>query len=109
MSNIDLTQIITAEDKAAKAQAARAAVVKADCTRRILDVADQAAQINLAAALAVGALSDTDAATYQGGQMWIHAMRAACKTIIADPALDPAEDANWPTAPDAVVALVARY
>lgn len=109
MSNIDLTQMITAQDKAAKAQANRAAVVKADCTRRILDVADQAAQINLAAALAVGALSDMDAATYQDGQMWIHAMRAACKRIIANPGLDPSDDANWPTAPDAVVALVARY
>lgn len=89
--------------------AERARAVKAECGRRILAVADRNAQMNLTGAAVAGALSTDDRATYGAAVQWIAAMRAACAGIIADPALDIADDANWPPVPDGVAELAARF
>src|SRR5690606_975348 len=106
MPTLDLTQLVTAEDKAAAALAARIGAVKADCGRRIYDVAPQYTQTNIIGARAAGELgSPEDDAAYLASVQWIADMRAACATIIANPALDPADDANWPDCPAEVAAL----
>lgn len=97
MSNIDLTRIITADDKAAQQTAMRLAARKADCRARIFAVVDQTAQMNLAAAAAAGALTEEQMTVYRSGLSWIHAMRAAC-----------AEE-TWPDLPPGVAALAAQY
>jgi hypothetical protein len=97
MSNIDLTRIITAEEKAARQEAARRAARKSECRARIFAVVDQTAQMNLAAAAAAGALTEEQMTIYRSGLSWIHAMRAAC-----------AEE-TWPDLPPGVAALAARY
>ena len=98
MSNIDFSRII---DAGAKAEAARAAALvarKADCRMRIHAVADQIAQINLAAAAAAGALSADQMQVYRAGLAWVDAMRAAC-----------ASGADWPDLPAGVASLAAQF
>lgn len=97
MSNVDLTQLITAEAKQATWAEAALAARKADCRRRIFAVADETAQMNLAAAAAAGVLEEEQMTVYRAGLAWIHAMRAACA------------DGHWPEPPAEVVALAARF
>jgi hypothetical protein len=94
---IDLSQLITAEDKAAQAAAVETAGRKAECRARIFDVVDQTAQMNLAAAAAAGALSVEQMTVYRSGLAWIHAMRAA------------QTDGNWPDVPPGVAELAAAF
>lgn len=105
---IDLTQLITAEDKAHAALAARTEAARAACARRIGAVVNQTAQMNLAAAAAGGLLAAADAATYRAGLAWIAAMRAAWRGL-ADSGRDPDDDGNWPAPPAAVVDLGRRF
>jgi hypothetical protein len=98
MSNIDFSQVITAEAGAEAADRARLAARKADCRVRIHAVADQIAQINLAAAAAAGALDEGQMALYRAGLGWIEAMRAAC-----------ASGADWPDVPPGVADLAAAF
>lgn len=86
----------------------RQTMAKAECARRILAVADQTAQLNLAAAAAGGALDPIQLATYQSGVAWIAAMRSQW-LIIADNALDPKDNANWPSVPAGVAELGAAF
>lgn len=110
MLTLDLNRLITAEDKAAAAQAARIASVKAACGRRIYEVAPQYTQTNIIGARAAGELdSPEDDAAYLASVQWIADMRAACATIIANPSLDPGDDSNWPDCPADVMDLAARY
>lgn len=105
---LDLTQLITAADKAEAARAARSDAARAECARRIGAVVNQTAQMNLAAAAAGGLLAPADAATYRAGLAWIAAMRAVWRGV-ADTGRDPAEDANWPAPPAAVIDLGRRF
>ncbi|MCB1410477.1 MAG: hypothetical protein KDK22_13625 [Rhodobacteraceae bacterium] len=98
MSNIDFSQVITATAKAEAAVAAARDARKAECRMRIHAVADQIAQINLAAAAAAGALSGDQMAVYRAGLAWVEAMRAAC-----------ASGADWPGLPAGVADLAARF
>ena len=98
MSEIDFSQVITAEAKAEAATAEALAARKAECRMRIHDVADQIAQINLAAAAAAGALSADQMQVYRAGLAWVDAMRAAC-----------ASGADWPDLPAGVADLAARF
>jgi hypothetical protein len=98
MSKIDFSQMVTADTKAEAARAAALAARKAECRMHIHAVADQIAQINLAAAAAAGALSGDQMAVYRAGLAWVDAMRAAC-----------ASGADWPDLPAGVADLAARF
>ncbi|WP_412509856.1 hypothetical protein, partial [Roseovarius sp. SYSU LYC5161] len=67
---------LTAAEVTAREAALRETAVKAACRRRILDVLPETAQINLAAAVAAGRLSDADLSVYQAGLAWVDDMRA---------------------------------
>jgi hypothetical protein len=104
---IDWKQIVTAETVAAEAKAERLAAAKAECRRRIFAVANETAQINLAAVAAAGLLNAGDKAIYATGLAWVAAMRAACATAAV--ASDATDDALWPAIPPGVAALAARF
>ena len=109
MSNIDLTQLVTAEQRATAALAAHAARARAECARRILAVASEHTQMNLTGAAAAGAFDAAQMEAYRAALVWIAEMRAACAALAADPAQDPLDDARWPAAPAAVLALAAAF
>jgi len=100
--------IKTAEDRAAEALEAAKDAARAECRRRILDAVDETAQINLAAAVAVGLLSDEELSIYRAGLGWVARMRAAWGPI-AEAGKDPADDANWPAPPPGAAELAARF
>lgn len=97
MSAIDLSQLITAEQKALDEEVKLIAGRKDECRNRIFEVVDQITQMNLAATAAAGGLSDGEMATYRIGLQWIHDMQEACATGI------------WPPVPDGVEELAARF
>lgn len=104
---IDWSRLKTAEDSAAEAAAERLGRAKLECRRRILAVANEPAQMNLAAAAAAQLLSAPEMATYVTGLGWVAAMRASCAA--AAEADDPAADAHWPSIPAGVVDLARRF
>ena len=105
--NIDMTQVVTAADKAAAADAERLAAVKAECRRRILAVADETAQINMASAAAAGLLTAAQMTTYAAGLGWVDAMRATWPTMPAN--TDYLADTAWPAVPAGVAELAAAF
>lgn len=109
MSNIDLSRIITAEAKAVTAAAERAALARAECSRRIFAVASETTQMNMTGAAAAGLFSEAQTAAYAASVQWVGAMRAAWPVIAADAEADIADDAEWPECPAAVVALAAAF
>lgn len=96
--NIDFGKAVTAEAKVETAAVAVLDARKAECKARIFAVADEMAQINLAAAAAAGLLNADDLATYQAGLGWVASMRVACAT-----------GDDWPAVPAGVVELAARF
>ena len=100
--------IKTAEDKGAEALQAAKEAARSECRRRILDVVDETAQINLAAAVAAGLLSEEELSIYRAGLGWVAQMRAAWAAM-AEAGQDPAEDANWPAVPPGAAELAARF
>ena len=119
--SIDFTQVITAEQKAAEALDARATAIKAECRARILAVASEATQMNIAQAgviysalradgageraarRAVG-LNEGDLVRVAGWREWVAAMQAECRRAIQ------AGDAPvWPDLPEGVADLAARF
>lgn len=105
MSNIDLTRLITADAKSAVATLQHGELARAECRRRIFAVADETAQINLAAAAAAGTLDDTQMAVYRSGLDWVAQMRAACRVLADDPQRSASDDAEWPPLPDGLADL----
>jgi hypothetical protein len=97
--NIDLSQLITAEDKAAGALVQAQYIAWAECRRRILAVVDETAQLNLSAAASAGLLTAEQLVAWKAILHWVGAMRAAWSAIAEDE-LDPKDDANWPAVPD---------
>lgn len=121
MPQIDFSQVVTAEDKAAQAAETRALQIKAACRARILAVAGESAQANIAqagviyaamradgisAAEARGAagFAEGDLDTAAAWRAWVHAMQSECRRAIAGRA-DPA----WPDLPDGVAGMAARF
>ena len=101
----------TAEELAAEAaakQAADMAAGKAECRRRILAVADETAQINLAAAAGANLLTDEQRTVFIAGLQWIGQMRAAWPTLVASGS-DLSDDANWPAVPAGAAELAAAF
>ncbi len=109
MSKIDLTRLITADAKSAALAAQHSDAVKTECRRRIFAVADEMAQINLAAAAAAGTLDDTQMQVYRQGLAWVSEMRAACQGLATDPQRNPGADGEWPPLPDGLAALAGQF
>jgi hypothetical protein len=82
---------------------------KAECRRRILDLVDETAQINLAAAAAADKLTAGQLATYDAGLDWIMSLRATWPTLAADTDADIYDDANWPQPTQAMRDLAAAF
>ncbi|SPJ31351.1 hypothetical protein [Falsiruegeria mediterranea] len=101
MSQIDFSQVITAEARTTKVAEARHMQRKQACRDQIYAVIDATAQINLAAAAAAGVLSPEQMAVYRLGLNWIHAMREACGE-------DHGDD-DWPPLPAEVADLARRF
>lgn len=74
----------------------RQASAKAECRRRILDLVDETAQINLAAAAGADTLTAEQLTVYKAGLSWIMSMRSTWPTLAADVNADIYDDANWP-------------
>jgi hypothetical protein len=74
----------------------RQASAKAECRRRILDLVDETAQINLAAAAGAEVLTAEQLTVYRTGLSWIMSLRATWPTLAADADADIYDDANWP-------------
>jgi hypothetical protein len=101
----------TAEELAAEAAAEQAAAMaagKAECRRRILAVADETAQINLAAAAGASLMTDQQRAVFVAGVQWIGQMRAAWPALVASGS-DLSDDANWPAVPAGAAELAAAF
>jgi len=97
MTTIDLTQLITAEQKAEAEMAKQIADRKDECRSRIFAVVDQITQMNLAATAAAGGFTTEEMDTYRIGLQWIHDMQAAVTT------------GDWPVVPAGVEELAARF
>lgn len=121
MSKIDLSQLITAEDKAQRAQEARLLAAKAECRCRIVAVIDEITQMNLTNALlahdavrlrggtqadaeAASGLTEAEAETVLAARRWIAAMRDVASDAGGDPAA-----VSWPAPPEGLEALAARF
>jgi len=75
---------------------------RAECRRRILDVADLTAQVNMASAAAAGEMEAGALATYRSGLRWVAAMRRAWPDVAAG-------TRDWPEVPAGVADLAARF
>lgn len=95
---------------------ALAPLIKTECRRRILAVADLETQVNLLRLHSEVARGETktkkptaarraQADTVETGMAWIDAMRSACQTMIEEGETRYDVDAKWPTAPEAFVQL----
>ena len=102
---IDWTQLETPEARARAQQAHQQAVARAECRRRLLAIASESTQINMAAAAAAGLLPKDQMTAYRAWVKWVAGMRAQAATM-ADKALDPAD---WPECPPEALALVRTF
>lgn len=109
MSNIDLSRIITIEDKTAEAANTRAALVKAACKRRIYAVASAEAQMNMIGAQAAGDFGTAQHEVCAAWVRWVADMRAACAAILSDTEADYTADVSWPDCPPEVAMLAVTF
>ncbi len=101
-------KITTAAEKAEQDLARAMARAKTECRRRILAVANETAQINLAAAAAADQLTPEQRTAYVAGLDWIMQMRAAWPALAATGA-DLTDDANWPAVPAGAAELAGDF
>jgi hypothetical protein len=87
----------------------RVAQVKTECKRRIFAVADEIAQINLAAAAGAGLFTPGEILIYRKGLQWVENMRENCVPLAYDHEAEITADASWPAVPDGVAELAAQY
>jgi len=102
---IDWAQMVTPEDLAAEAKAADARAAKAECVRRINNVAPLTSQLNMVAAAAAGAMTGPEMTAYRAFLVWTGGTRDAWKVISGD----PMDDAKWPIVPKPVADLTRRF
>ncbi|KEP67809.1 hypothetical protein DL1_19595 [Thioclava dalianensis] len=101
---IDMSQLVTAEDKAASAKQARDTAIKNECSAMIAATLDPFTLTNLQSAAIVGDLTTEQTATFSAAVNWITQMREACRASI-EAGTDPA----WPDLPEAVAALAKEF
>ncbi len=93
----------------------RREAARAECARRITARASLATQSNMNAYAAVLSAKATktaadlaDLAAFAEAVTWVAAMRSRWPEI-ASQGLDPADDAHWPEASEAAIALASRF
>lgn len=104
MTNIDFDRVITSEQLAADASAARVAAIKTECTSRITTYMDMHTVMNLQGAVLSGALTSEQMSVFTAAQGWVRAMQVACRAAIMTGA-----DPDWPAVPDGVALLAAEF
>jgi len=104
-----MSMLVTASAKAAAEVTERQELAKSLCRARILAVADETAQINLAGAASAGLLTTQQTAVWQSGLQWVASMRATWVTLAADAQADLYDDDNWPSIPTGVAELGAAF
>lgn len=104
MPNVDMTKLVSAEDKAASADLSRAASIKAEVQARIFAVVDQNTQASLLAAMVADALDPADQETFAAGQTWIEETKQAGRDAIENDT-----DPIWPAIPAGVTDLAERF
>lgn len=127
MSNIDFSQLVSAEDKEDLARQSRLDVVKQECKARILKHMPLEAQQNIAqamtayavemtggagqdAALAEAGMIKGDVALAQHARKWLAAMQSASRRLSAEDTISQVtSDEVWPAFPSDVADLVARF
>lgn len=82
---------------------------KAACKVRIFNVADEIAQINLAAAAGAGLFTPAELLTYRTGLQWVEDMRQNCGTLALNHDMVISSDKSWPVVPAGVAELAERY
>lgn len=96
--------------------------IKTECRRRITArLKDGPTQTNLAAyvsellarrVLDKGKLAPSEIADIEisrAARQWVVEMQAACRRLVADGEVDFAADVHWPSPPDGLASLVARF
>ena len=108
---VELTpdEILARARTAEEMLAFRQAEARLICRLKILEVVDETAQINLAAAAGADALNAEQKAVYQSGVAWINQMRATWKALAADLNADLDDDANWPQPTQAMIDLANAF
>lgn len=101
MSNVDLSQVITAQEKAAKQEAQRLEGAKAECAKRISAVFPISAQLNLAASKSAQTLTADQEARYTEALAWASEMRAAWRRL--------PQNQEWPQPPEGLGDLVSAF
>lgn len=98
--------------------AARLASLSAECRRRIYAVATAETQMNMASAASLisaktaAQRTDDEAGVLVGLQTaldWVQAMRGAVVVLAENPDADHMNDASWPDAPAAAVAVAGQF
>lgn len=98
--------------------AIRLVEIKAEASRRIFNIASANTQMNMTgAATRIAGINPSartseqtaEMADYEASLDWVTAMRSNVLTLVAVPATDFKDDANWPDVPAAVAALAATY
>lgn len=107
--NIDYSRVITGEDKTAMAAAGHVEAVKAACRARIYAVLDAPTVSNIQGAAIAGELDAGQMALFRAGRLWVDAMLAASRSMVADPEADYLSDASWPAVPNGVADLARLY
>lgn len=104
----DLVAVLIPDKRSAQIEQRRAEA-KAECGRRIEVAFPTSAQMNLAAAAAIGVtLTDDQVLTYVDAVAWVQDMRARVNDLaLSDLAIDA--DENWPPMPDGMADLVALF
>ena len=82
--------------------------VKAECQRRIFEVVDSHAQMNMSAHRGDGRFDAGELAIYQAGLDWIGAMRSNC-LVLAGNSDDLYADTSWPVVPTGLPELAANF
>ena len=104
MSNIDYSQLVTAEDKATSAQIAHVDQIKSECSQLIVEVLDVHTVANVQGAAIANELSVDQMAVFVAARTWVASMQAACRT-----AIETGSDPVWPELPEGVAELAALF
>jgi hypothetical protein len=104
---IDMSRIITAEDKSTTERDERVSAARTACKQRITAHCSNTDQINLSAAAAAGLLENDDIDLYRRFLSWTAQMRAAWGPL-AEGEQDLSQDRYWPDLSPEVAAFLQR-
>ncbi|UYV37190.1 hypothetical protein N4R57_19890 [Rhodobacteraceae bacterium D3-12] len=104
MSKIDFTKTKTAEAVAEQSLQQRAAQLKAECRKRILQVLGEHSLLNIQGAAIAGGLTADQLKSFQTARVWVAANQSACRVASVS-----GDAPDWPEVPPEVTALAAEF